>query len=73
MDDRQPEVVEDFTGICLFLGWVNLTWIMFALLEWQGWAAIILVVSASNFAITQLDLWLTEQRNRYAPGRSQRQ
>ena len=67
MDSKRPGRVENYTGMALGMGFVNLLWIMTALWAWAGLMPVLLLGLALNHLITLIDLRVTASRNRYAP------
>lgn len=55
MRDRPPGRVEDYTGTCLLLFFVNLFWILVALMVAFGWPVVLLVAAALHMAIGRLE------------------
>jgi hypothetical protein len=58
MRDRPPGRVEDYTGTCLVFFFVNLFWILVAVMVAFGWPVVLLLAGALHAAIG----WLERRR-----------
>lgn len=73
MRGQHPGRVEDYTPMCLAMGFVNLLWIMAVIWASYGLFAVLLLALVLNHAITHLGTRLEISRQRYAPRRNHRQ
>jgi len=67
MRDRHPGRVEDYTVMCLWMGFINLLWIMAAIWVSFGLLPVLVLALALNHAITHLGVRRAVSRQRYAP------
>lgn len=63
MRDRPPGRVEDYTGTCLVLFFVNLFWILVTVMVAFGWPVVLFLVGALH-VVTR---WLEQRRRDVAP------
>jgi len=67
MRGEYPGRVEDYTPMCLCMGFVNLLWIMVVIWANYGLLAVCVLALVLNHAITLLGARLQLARMRYAP------